>query len=129
MQHVPLVTASLALTPPGDDMVTVDRYDRQAMFDPTEIRESVFSYYARLGRVREYVEQHHHERITLRTAAQVAGLEPSYFSRFFHEKSGVKFSDWLTFIRITEAKRRLTARNVPIARVASAVGYRDLRTF
>jgi two-component system response regulator YesN len=110
-------------------MVTAEWYDRWAMFDPNQIREPVFFYYARLGRVREYVEQHYHERITLRTAAQVAGLEPSYFSRFFHEKTGVKFSDWLTSIRINKAKRRMAERNTPITRVALAVGYRDLRTF
>jgi AraC-like DNA-binding protein len=110
-------------------MVTVEWYDGYAMFDPTQIREPAFSYYARLGRVRDYVKQHYHERVALSTAAQVAGLEPSYFSRFFHERSGVKFSDWLMFIRITEAKRRIAAGNTAISHVGSAVGYRDLRTF
>jgi two-component system response regulator YesN len=99
------------------------------MFDPAEIQDSAFSYDLRLGRVKEYVDEHSNRAITRDEIAAVAGLEPSYFSRFFHERTGVRFTDWLTYIRITHAKTLLIAHDTPITQVALAVGYQDLRTF
>jgi xylan 1,4-beta-xylosidase len=99
------------------------------MFNPAAIREPAFAYYARLNRVRDYVEHHYSENITLTSVADVAGLEPTYFSHFFHQKAGVPFSGWLTYIRINHAKQMITTYNTSISAVAQAVGYHDLRTF
>ncbi len=90
---------------------------------------SVFSYYARLGRLERYVREHYRERITVAEAAEVAGLSAKYFSTFFRQKAGVCFRDWLAGIRVSEAMRCLTANNDSITRVAFAVGFHDLRTF
>ena len=60
--------------------------------DPTE---DAFSYYVRLGRLRSFVEIHYADPISLELAAEVATMEPRYFSKFFHDKTGVCFKDWL----------------------------------
>ncbi len=93
------------------------------------VNEPSFEYYRRLRRVREFVEQSYTEPISLGIAAQVAGMEKKAFSRFFREKAGIPFSQWLSRIRVEEAKKLLQTKNYSVTEVAFAVGYQDLTTF
>ena len=88
-----------------------------------------FSYYGRLKKVRQHLEQNISASISLETAANIAGLEKKYFSAFFHSKTGIRFRDWVTHTRVTQAMSELRAEDVSITNVAFAVGFRDLRTF
>ena len=93
------------------------------------INTGAFSYYVRLGRVRRYVMDHYAEPISLSEIAQVAGLERTYFSTFFHDKTGVLFRDWLASIRVDMAVKLICQRNSSIRRVATETGFSSLRTF
>ena len=61
--------------------------------------------------------------------ARIAGLEVKYFSKFFHEKVGVCFREWLNHVRVARAMEMMRAHNHRITDVAFAVGFQDLRTF
>ena len=98
-------------------------------FNPRNIHWRAFTYYESLGRVRDYVAEHYADDLTLDECARVAGLSRKYFSGFFSRKTGVRFRDWLNYVRIERAIRILKRRNLPIARIAVSVGYHDLRTF
>lgn len=82
----------------------------------------------RLDRVRVYVALRYSSDITLAAAAQVAGLEPTYFSKFFSRNTGMLFRDWLARIRVDYAKELLRDRDLPITEVASRVGFGSTRT-
>ncbi len=98
--------------------------------DPTEkMCLAAFQYYPRLHKVKEHVERHLSEDISLAAAAEVAGLEQKYFSTFFHAKTGVCFKGWLTHLRVNRAIELMRSRNHPITDIAFAVGFHDLRTF
>ncbi len=56
---------------------------------------AAFFYYRRLHRVKNYVDQHLADDISLRTVARIANLEKKYFSAFFAEKTGTCFMRWL----------------------------------
>ena len=56
-------------------------------------------------------------------------MEPRYFSKFFHDKAGICFKDWLASVRVARAKEMMAASNVTIAQTARSVGFGDLRTF
>lgn len=99
------------------------------MFEARQINESAFTYYGRLQRVKRYVEVHYAEDLSLTTLASVAGLEPRYFSAFFHQKTGVRLTDWIRYVRIGEATQLMQSRNYSITQVAGSVGFNDLRTF
>ena len=47
------------------------------------VNEAAFEYYARLNKLRRYVEDHYSEDLSLRKAAQLVGLEKKYFSVVF----------------------------------------------
>lgn len=87
-----------------------------------------FSCYDRLDRVRVYVELEYPRKITLSSAAGVAGLEKTYFSKFFGQKTGMHFRDWLAQVRVEHAKEFLKASNLTIAEIALRVGCGSART-
>lgn len=98
-------------------------------FNPVYIRNKAFSYYPPLARVARYVEQHLNEHISLKQAATVACLEEKYFSVYFHEKTGVCFSDWINYVRVNKAVQLLTQCDTPVAGIAEITGFNCLRTF
>ncbi len=94
-----------------------------------ECRGEAFEYYPRLKRVQDYVMANFEETITLAQAAEVATMEKTYFSFFFHEKVGVTFRDWLQYLRITRALEMMAEQDHSITEVAFAVGFNELSTF
>ena len=102
---------------------------REKSFDPPRVRREAFSYYPRLQRLERYVESHYAEPLPLRTAAQVAGLEQTYFSRFFREKTGVCYRDWLRWVRVNRAIELLSRRDMSLTEAAFSVGFEHLGTF
>jgi len=98
------------------------------MVDP-QIKEAAFFFCPRLARIKRYVDQHCSDPITLAQAADIAGLEKTYFSTYFHEKTGIRFRDWIAFGRIKRALLMVTDHDRSITELAFAVGFQDLRTF
>lgn len=90
---------------------------------------SAFEYYPRLRQVKSYVEQHLDEAISLARVANEVGLSRTYFSKYFYDKSGRRFSDWLVEQRIGRARDLLRSQDYSITEVADITGFQDLRTF
>lgn len=88
-----------------------------------------FAYDPRLRKLKEYVEGHLDEPISLEDAARIACLEPKYFSVLFKQSVGIGFSEWLHRTRIREAQELLQENNDLIIDIALAVGYGNVRTF
>jgi AraC-like DNA-binding protein len=79
--------------------------------------------------VKRYVEAHYDERLTLATTARVAGFEKTYFSAWFHARAGVRYRDWLSWVRICQALRLMRETDSSLTDICFAVGFGDLRTF
>ncbi|MDD2235065.1 MAG: response regulator [Desulfitobacteriaceae bacterium] len=80
-------------------------------------------------RVVIYMHQHYMEDIALEEIAGVFYLTPSYLSRIFKQAYGVNFIDYLTCLRLDEAKKLLTTTLDPINSIAKRVGYNDHKYF
>lgn len=80
-------------------------------------------------RIREYIAQHYGEDLTLEHMSEVFAMNANYFSSFFHQKFGVKYKDYLTRVRMTEAKRMLLQTDMMIYEISQRVGYSDIRYF
>ncbi len=93
------------------------------------LNEAAFFFCPRLANVKRYVDEHDSEPLTLGQAAHIAGMERTYFSKYFHERTGVCFKDWIAFERIKRAVLMLTNHDHNITDLAFAVGFQDLRTF
>ncbi len=82
----------------------------------------------RLNRVIRFVHDHYADHLNLAVAARVAGLEKTYFSRYFKQHTGMTFKRWLSDLRIQRAIE-LMSTDLTITTIAHDVGFGDLRTF
>ncbi len=69
------------------------------------------------------------EGIMMNDVAERHYLNPSYFSKVFHEEMGETFSKYLQRIRVEKAKGLLKQSSLKIYEVATEVGYNDFRHF
>lgn len=98
-------------------------------FEPKGVKESPFYYYGRLRKVKEYVQRHYSEEITLEVVARIAAMEKTYFSTFFRQKVGITYRKWLQILRVGKAAEIIKRENASITEVCYSVGFGDLRTF
>lgn len=79
--------------------------------------------------VKTYMEQHWKENVSRTRMAELVHFHPDYLSRIFKEATGFSMTDYLTELRMQEAKRRLLKTRERISEVALEVGYTDLSYF
>lgn len=77
----------------------------------------------------EYMEEHFRVDIPLNTVAEVAHLNPSYFSTCFKKYTGYSVVDYITKLRIDEAKHCLEDQELKISEIAEKIGFRDAKYF
>ena len=84
----------------------------------------------RLQKVFFFIEQNFTRPISLNEIADVAGFEPSYFTRFFKSLTNVTFYDYLTNYRISKAQYMLVQNpELTVGEVAEACGFTSIKTF
>ncbi len=69
------------------------------------------------------------ENIGLGEVADAVGVTPSHLSRLFRNVMNQSFKEYLTLVRIDEAKRLLISSTDRIYQIAGAVGFREQRYF
>lgn len=77
----------------------------------------------------KYIHAHFGSPISLESLSQRAGFNAAYFSQLFKKETGMNFLEYLTDVRIREAKRLLGNPGKTIAEVAEEVGYSDVKHF
>jgi len=85
--------------------------------------------FRRLCRARDYLAAHYNERLTLENGAQEAYLSPFHFSRLFTSAFGETPHEFVTRIRIEQAKRLLLSENRSVTDICLDVGYESLGSF
>ncbi|MEK3834787.1 response regulator [Paenibacillus sp. FSL R7-0128] len=76
-----------------------------------------------------YISQHYHHPLSLKEVADKVYLNPVYFSNLFKQKTGVTFSEFVTHIRMEEARRKLAFTGEKISRIAEETGFGNVRHF
>lgn len=82
-----------------------------------------------IGEIQQYVEEHYQENISLDFIEEKFFINASYLSYLFKKKVGENFIDYLTDIRIENAKKLLTKSELKVYEVGTAVGYGSSRYF
>ncbi len=76
-----------------------------------------------------YVDGHCRESITLGDVAEIVHVSPSRVRHVFKDVTGVSFKEYVTQVRVAEAKRLLLGTDRSVAEIASAVSYTNLHQF
>lgn len=79
--------------------------------------------------IKEFVEEHYAEPISLELIADKVNLSVNYVSSVFRKETGVNFTDYLTAKRMEQAMDMLRKTDLPIKDIAERVGYTDVRYF
>jgi AraC family transcriptional regulator len=79
----------------------------------------------RLQRVRDYVEAHLDDDLSLTVLADIACLSPYHFSRSFKQAAGVGPQRYVIERRVERAKRLLRQTHLPVALIAQEAGFAD----
>ena len=80
-------------------------------------------------KVLRYIKTTAPGEVTLADAARYVHMNPSYLSQLFKHEMNVNFVDYVTNLRITEAKRLLTSTTLRISEIACRLGYNDIAYF
>jgi len=77
----------------------------------------------------QYVKEHYFEDLTLEKIASVVFLNPVYFSQLFKQKTGLGYKEYVTSLRLEQAKLLLVNSKLKVAEIAERIGYQDMRHF
>lgn len=77
----------------------------------------------------KYVDEHYSEPISSKTVADYFYFNPSYFSRLFRTNMSIKFTSYLTNVRLEKAEEMMRTGNMRTSDIATAVGFNDARYF
>ena len=104
-----------------------------AVYEKTNLFSSSFKYSPEVTQnilaAKLYVDTHLSSVIVTSQAAQNAHMSYGYFSRCFHDITGISFTDYCTQARIEKAKEYLLHTTNSIQQIASDTGYNDEKYF
>ncbi len=83
----------------------------------------------RVMKVKEYINQHYAEDVTLPALADLVGMSPSSFSRFFRLRTGKTLSSYLIDIRLGNAARALVDTTSNVSEICYSCGFNNLSNF
>ncbi|TCL69914.1 two-component system response regulator YesN [Hydrogenispora ethanolica] len=78
---------------------------------------------------KEYIQKNYMNPIGLEEISEMLGFNLSYFSALFKKETGKNFLEYLTEVRIANAKELLRETNLSIAEICNRVGYLDQKHF
>lgn len=73
----------------------------------------------------QYIEQHYDEDLTVEQLANMAGMVRWQYSQKFKTLTGKKPTDYLTHVRINQAKKLLSNSTEPLRKIARQIGFKD----
>lgn len=83
----------------------------------------------RVLKVKNYIAKNYMDEIRLTTLAEIAGMSPSAFSRFFKLHTGRNLSEYIIEMRLGYASRMLVDTAKSIAEISYQSGFNNLSNF
>lgn len=77
----------------------------------------------------DYIAQNYSKDITLEDVSGAVNISPTYFSKVFKEEIGSTFIDYVTMLRIRQAKQLIAKGKLGNKEICDAVGYSDPNYF
>lgn len=83
----------------------------------------------RVQKVKQYINEHYAEPLKLADLADLVGMSPVSFSRFFRQRTGRTLSDYIVDIRLGFAARMLVDSSRNISEICYECGFNNLSNF
>ena len=82
-----------------------------------------------ITRAKEYIHEHQTEELSLGQVAKAVNTSTFYFCKMFKKVTGINFTDYLSQVRIENAKNLLLNPNLRVSEIAFEVGFQSLTHF
>jgi AraC-like DNA-binding protein/ligand-binding sensor protein len=82
-----------------------------------------------ITRAKEFIKQHQTEDISLGQVAKAVNTSTFYFCKMFKKVTGINFTDYVSRVRVENAKNLLLNPNLRISEIAYEVGFQSLTHF
>lgn len=82
-----------------------------------------------ITKAREFIAQNKADALSLGAVAKVAGASVFHFCKLFRKATGLKFTEYVTRIRLEDAKQKLLNPNLRVSEIAYDVGFQSLTQF
>ncbi len=127
-----------------DELITLygalDTYDEKKLAAAANILEMStrylwFSKYIEIKhdsdatRIERYIRENLSEDLSLKVMCASLGISKNRLYKISHERFGMPIGDYISEMRIKEAKRLLTSTNIPINKINEMVGISDYNYF
>jgi AraC-like DNA-binding protein/ligand-binding sensor protein len=80
-------------------------------------------------KARDYIDKHKMDSLSLAEVAQAAGASVFHFCKIFHQATGLTFTDYVTRVRLDDARTQLLNPSRRISETAYDVGFQSLTQF
>ena len=110
-------------------------YELSKFDDAHELASSTFakvevnSDSRRVLKVKDYINTHINDNLRLELLADLVGMTPSAFSRYFKLRTGKNLSEYIVDIRLGQAARRLVDTTDSISEICWDCGFNTLSNF
>ena len=117
----------ILLTNSVDDFLTLAC---QLCEEVMEVRPGQPAHALPQSKARAYIDRHYMDpELSLSSVANAVSVSPNHLSTLFKSKIGVGFSEYLTEVRIRQAKRLLITSDLRVSEVGERVGYQNMEYF
>lgn len=94
------------------------------------VTRSHSSRYEKIVRLaKNYIDEHFAKAISVKDVADSVCISESYFKSIFKKSSGYSYSEYLTHVRMNEAKKLLHTTDKPVTEIAMDVGFQTPNSF
>ena len=110
-------------------------YELSKFDDARELASSSFakvevvSESKRILKVKNYIDEHYKNDLSLEQLADIVGMTPTAFSRYFKQRTAKNISEYIVDIRLGHAARLLVDTSDSVSEICWATGFNTLSNF
>lgn len=82
-----------------------------------------------VARARQFIAEHQSDKLSLGAVARAVNTSTFYFCKLFRKATGLRFTEYLSRVRIEKAKNLLLNPNARVSEIAYATGFQSLTHF
>ena len=82
-----------------------------------------------IAKAKAFIREHHTERLCLAQVAQFVNTSSCHFCKSFKKCTGLKFTDYVSLIRLEDSKKLLLNPHLRVSEIAYQVGFQSLTHF
>ena len=110
-------------------------YELSKFDDARELASSSFakvevvSESKRILKVKNYIDEHYKDDLSLEQLADIVGMTPTAFSRYFKQRTAKNISEYIVDIRLGHSARLLVDTSDSVSEICWATGFNTLSNF